>query len=1021
MPIRAYLDLLLGTQALRRLVERDALDLGGALGVRAFLLPHQVASVQRILTAPRVRHLLADEVGLGKTIQAIMVLSALRQQDPEFRALVVVPNELRAQWRDELWTRGHHAPAEAEHEHRRVRLAWPEGLKGEALGDIDPDRYHALVVDEFHDLRKDIQQRILDTSSRFRHFLLISATPPFQDPERRAELLRMLEPSKVALLHAEDATDALRGREELVARLLAEDADVERWLDEGFPAPPPADTAAVLAQAHCIYRRVVRTRRESYREYMPAREHRPLTVEPTSAEVERQRLLWRYLPHLPDLTRQFDAELLAQRTRSAKSLQQRITYLRGHGHEREGLLDQIAPLLDRAHGDSRYEALVDLLNEIWLAEPGARVLVAAGDNLTVDALLDQLPEALDSVGPPGDQRPLVALPLRTAGQEVVGADSLADPDDVIEQCVAAFTRGEANLLIASRVGKLGLNLQYTRHIVLYSVPWDPQEVEQWIGRVDRIGNEAALGGHGKLLPIEVYTICQRGLVDERVVRVLSASSIFRRSISLDGTRVAAVRDGIRDAALARGAAWDVLEADATDIARSHDELGSALQSSLPWDKRWATAAHGRLVNAGPVEPAARAYSDDPQRAREEALRKWLRALGGVGEYVVRFRKDAGVHSLHYSFVETPGPKSKRPLRSRGLLREVFDGPRDGRGRDQVPFIVRRTDLQQPPRREVTLWDDDVPRNLYFMHHGSPLHDDLVEAWRRIGEGEGPRVGRVLLCPDHPALKELRGKQVAIFVGRLDASLPEEAFSASVLRAIAGVPGGAAAGLADVDLIEAFRADLRFMRALLPAQLVFGGVVHVGKGTWCRVPREQMRALLDPEPLVHGPTPKAMEWEPSADVRESVSDALKELEAGLRREGLQTWTSALPAWDREVEGRKYLVDIDATQELELAERALDAAKASLKAVEALLAPLEDTPMLSATERQERGQLRRERTVAGKAHRDAVATWARAQVAQIARQDWLEGALRHPREAAVMQFRVALLSIGEGATAPRGHPR
>lgn len=91
-----FIDLCLGIQAVRRTVEREIAGLGGATGVAAVPYPHQLANVQRILTDSRIRHLIADEVGLGKTVQTLMVLNALRLQNPRHRALILVPGESSA-------------------------------------------------------------------------------------------------------------------------------------------------------------------------------------------------------------------------------------------------------------------------------------------------------------------------------------------------------------------------------------------------------------------------------------------------------------------------------------------------------------------------------------------------------------------------------------------------------------------------------------------------------------------------------------------------------------------------------------------------------------------------------------------------------------------------------------------------------------------------------------------------------------------------------------------------------------
>ena len=102
-PIDQFELLMHGVQAMRRYVERLACPIQGGSGVRAQFYPHQIQNVQRILTSTRIRHLIADEVGMGKTIQALMVANALRLQKGRLRVRVVVGRgELQSQWSEEV-------------------------------------------------------------------------------------------------------------------------------------------------------------------------------------------------------------------------------------------------------------------------------------------------------------------------------------------------------------------------------------------------------------------------------------------------------------------------------------------------------------------------------------------------------------------------------------------------------------------------------------------------------------------------------------------------------------------------------------------------------------------------------------------------------------------------------------------------------------------------------------------------------------------------------------------------------
>ena len=259
-----YFDLLFGVQALRRKVEQLRSPVFGALGIRAQVFPHQVANVHRILTDVNVRHLLADEVGLGKTVQALMVINALRLERPSLRALILVPDHLFEQWRDELWARAHQAPDDrplSEDSERFIRLAWPAKIR--LPTEIDAAQYDLLIVDELHHLRSDLQQRIVDQAAEFSYVLALTATPRFQEPRRHAQLLQLLEPHRVLLADQEGVAQAASSEEQVaeerfapsINALHARDARAADLLDDvgapGWGALGGAPVGQLLA-AHVV-------------------------------------------------------------------------------------------------------------------------------------------------------------------------------------------------------------------------------------------------------------------------------------------------------------------------------------------------------------------------------------------------------------------------------------------------------------------------------------------------------------------------------------------------------------------------------------------------------------------------------------------------------------------------------------------------------------------------------------------------------------------------------------------------
>ena len=202
---------LLGLHAAARRIDRDQALLG-ALGVGAFAYhaPNRQCSPDGDGTA--CRWLLADEVGLGKTIQAIMVMRALAAQSPRpLTAALVVPDDLVvAMGRRTALPRP--CPRARERRGRRastgnlvMRLCRPSRLL--AGGRIAADRIDLLLVDEFTKLQVQVREDLI-TAARIIPNVIVydryASTPSCANPQR--ELMALLEPEADRIARAEDAT-----------------------------------------------------------------------------------------------------------------------------------------------------------------------------------------------------------------------------------------------------------------------------------------------------------------------------------------------------------------------------------------------------------------------------------------------------------------------------------------------------------------------------------------------------------------------------------------------------------------------------------------------------------------------------------------------------------------------------------------------------------------------------------------------------------------------------------------------
>ena len=220
---------------------RQATGLGSFLGGRIALFPHQLDVAERATASDPVRWLLADEVGLGKTIEACLILSRLLRTDRADRALVIAPATLTVQWLGELYRKFHQTfvlldrkrredvvkehgqgfnPFEA---HRHAVIALEDfALDPRLSAQAEAAGFELLVVDEAHRLERargdagsDSYRAVAPLARVARHVLLLSAAPLEADTHGFFRLLELLRP------------DAYTSEEEFLAAL-----------ERGEPLPP---------------------------------------------------------------------------------------------------------------------------------------------------------------------------------------------------------------------------------------------------------------------------------------------------------------------------------------------------------------------------------------------------------------------------------------------------------------------------------------------------------------------------------------------------------------------------------------------------------------------------------------------------------------------------------------------------------------------------------------------------------------------------------------------------------------
>jgi ATP-dependent helicase HepA len=927
-----FLDLCLGIQALRRSIEREVAGLGGAMGVAAAPYPHQLANVQRILTDSRIRHLIADEVGLGKTVQALMVLNALRLQNPRHRALILVPENLAPQWFLECKSRGHLMPSRRpppeDEDGQHVRLVYYEQL--ESPTEIDPAIYDLLVVDEIQRLQSNIRQRISDTAGEFRQLLLLSATPKLEDVEAFRQLLSILEPERMGLAArmTEEPEQHVREREVRAASLV-QSSSAQQWIDAGLGRPPERDRPATVAATWSVLRRVTHARRHDYPDLLPQRAFHSIVIEPTADELARQENVWSFISNARRAEGSTDLARLGQvALRSPRALSERINILRGRDQrDPQGFLQQATRHLEASNGDSRLDALIDLLADIWNKNPYEAVLVVAEDNPTVDYLERMIPQVLPEVGPTDRRRPL-SLAVKRNRDVSATADIVALFDEY-DETLGGFIDGDDQLLIAADVAQVGLNLQHARKLIFFSMPWSPVAVEQWIGRLDRLGS-AALADDAGTRTIDIFSICQRGQVDERVVSVLGDFGIFRKSIRLDGDEINEVTQHIVDAALApHSVNWQGLSREARAFRDDDgDSLTSPLSHALPWRAQQARELAARFDQAGALGPVIQSSSARRAIVRMEvALRGWMRLMVRANALRIWSKSDPEEPNrkfrlLHYY----RSPYAIGRIEPRFALPGL--DPADGK---RYAYLDERRWLESPPIPTVAL-DEDPAAQLHFLDHGNPVHETLVSEWTKIGKAV-PACLRVKVPEGHALANEAgRGTYIVailswvpglLHLGELDRSHVMSTMQDARTR-LEQKPY--------LDAIqqmeEELRNDRRWLNSLFTSRLDLLAARMIG-GQWAMADPEVANALCSPwcetargkELSLASGRAFQLNGELRAAHRSGLELLLREHRA--RHERSLAECADLPG---KIASRRYLVECEANDLIDIREAALDDAGA-----------------------------------------------------------------------------------------------
>ncbi len=476
-------------QLLRGFDELMCLD--GLTGVEH--LPHQIETVRKVLRRFRGRVLLADEVGLGKTIEACLLLREYLLRRLVRRVLILVPNPLVSQWHEELASKFHldfDVPPRTANggreefyaTHDRVLMSTSFARTGNRPEAIAATPWDLVIVDEAHHCRNRTTKlwKLVNSLQR-RHMFLLTATPVQNNLVELYSLLTLLEPGH-----------------------LKTEADFKRqFVTRGNPRDPRNRHRLrdLLGEV------MIRNTRSLVQIDLPPRYAQTIVATPEPEEaallVDVQQYLRDRSPHVDkqDVAPEEDGMASDDNLGDGKAgisrmrLQSILMSLGSHPATVAASLEPLAAtdpvaksLRDRAAGMVR-SAKDERLLQILKDSAGHKVLVFVGLIRTLHNLQMLLTEN--------------AIEFSTFS----GEQTVDQKDAAVERL-----RTTVDVMLCTESGGEGRNLQFADTLVNYDLPWNPMKIEQRIGRVHRYGQKQ---------DVFIFNLCTAGSLESRILTLLN--------------------------------------------------------------------------------------------------------------------------------------------------------------------------------------------------------------------------------------------------------------------------------------------------------------------------------------------------------------------------------------------------------------------------------------------------------------------------------------------------------------------
>lgn len=421
-------------------------------------LPHQITTAQQAIEQMNGRAILADEVGLGKTIEAGLILKEYMIRGLVKKALILVPASLVNQWVTEL-NEKFYIPAIA----YRKNYAWDQhdiiissidtakrSPHHDAILDID---YDFLLVDEAHKLKnnKTINYSFVQAIKK-KYCLLLTATPIQNKLIEIFNLVSILKPGHLGNY------DSFLERFGKDRTMIKQDVYLKQLIQ------------------HVMIRN---TRRET-----------------TLNDVKRNiHTIWLHFTH-EELAVYHDIEQMADNL----STFSKITFLRELCSSREACFMSLQKLVNDRQMKNMIQPIIDKIEQLphhTKAQKVVEIIQQIGDEKVI--IFTEYRATQFYLEWYLQQHGISTVPFRGGFK--------SGKKDWMKQ----LFKDHAQVLVATEAGGEGINLQFCNHLINYDLPWNPMRVEQRIGRIHRYGQENN---------IQIYNFAIYETIEEHIMTLL---------------------------------------------------------------------------------------------------------------------------------------------------------------------------------------------------------------------------------------------------------------------------------------------------------------------------------------------------------------------------------------------------------------------------------------------------------------------------------------------------------------------